>query len=262
MSWNLGLTGRVVLITGAAGGLGRGIAEGLAAAGARLVLSDLPGRQLHESVDAAAALSRAPLMVPANLSEPDETATLVARVVEQVGQIDAFVACAGIIKTTPFAHLEVDEWDELLRINLSSTFQVLQGAANHMAQRGRGSAVLLSSVAGRSGRPNSAHYAASKAALISLTKSAAMAYSPRVRVNAVCPGVFLTPMWRDILSQREIEFGLGAGDQHLQDTIARVPLARVGEVAELANVVTFLLSDRASYVTGQAINVDGGLEMH
>jgi NAD(P)-dependent dehydrogenase (short-subunit alcohol dehydrogenase family) len=124
-----------------------------------------------------------------------------------------------------------------------------------------GSIVTLASVAARSGRPDAAHYAASKSALLSLTKSAAMAYAPTVRVNAVCPGIFLTPMWEAILADREAEFGAGAGQAYLDEVLSRVPLKRVGVAVELANVVVFLLSDLSAYITGQAVNVDGGLEM-
>jgi NAD(P)-dependent dehydrogenase (short-subunit alcohol dehydrogenase family) len=88
-----------------------------------------------------------------------------------------------------------------------------------------------------------------------------MAYAPTVRFNAVCPGIFLTPMWETILADREAEFGAGAGQEYLDQVLSRVPLERAGAVGELSNVVAFLLSDLASYITGQAINVDGGLEM-
>lgn len=128
------------------------------------------------------------------------------------------------------------------------------------AQAG-GSVVTLASVAARSGRPDAAHYAASKSALLSLNKSAAMAYAPQVRFNTVCPGIFLTPMWETILADRETEFGPGAGQAYLEQVLSKVPLSRVGAMFELSNVVAFLLSDLASYVTGQAVNVDGGLEM-
>ena len=116
-------------------------------------------------------------------------------------------------------------------------------------------------MAGRSGRANAPAYAASKAGLLSLTKSAALAYGPSVRVNAVCPGIVMTEMWRGIIRDRDHEFGPGAGQQYLDELSARMPLARPGEPQEIAQAVAFLASDLSTYITGQAVNVDGGLEM-
>jgi NAD(P)-dependent dehydrogenase (short-subunit alcohol dehydrogenase family) len=164
------------------------------------------------------------------------------------------------MQTKPMGELTAEDWRRIVDVNLTGVFHVTQAAANHMAAEG-GSIVTLASVAARSGRPNAAHYAATKSALLSLTKSAAMAYAPHVRVNAVCPGVFLTPMWESILADRDTEFGPGAGQAYLKQVLTNVPLGRAGALAELANVVAFLISDLSSYVTGQAVNVDGGLEM-
>jgi NAD(P)-dependent dehydrogenase (short-subunit alcohol dehydrogenase family) len=259
------LLDKVFLITGGAGGLGLGVASALLELGAEVALCDLR----RDGLDAAAASLDAGNrvhLIEADLGKEDEALGVASKVIGQVGRLDGLVSCAGIIQTSPFRSLTAADWKRVIDVNLTGTFLVLQGVANHLQAAAKaggpvGSIVLFSSVAGRSGRPDSAHYSASKTAVLSLTKSAALAYSPDVRVNAVCPGVFLTPMWDAIMAQREAEFGPGAGQRHMENTAASIPLGRTGEVEELASVVTFLLSDSASYITGQAINVDGGLEM-
>lgn len=252
----LDFTDRVALVTGGAGGLGRACAELLVDRGATVVLADLPGDRLQ-----AAAGELGALALPADLSDLEVCGELPARALTLAGsdRLDVLINAVGVMRTVPMAELPLNQWERTLNVNLSGVFATMQASAEVMD---RGVIVSLSSVAGRSGRPNAADYAASKAALLSLTKSAAASLGPRVRVNAVCPGVFLTDMWAQIMRDRDEEFGPGAGEQHLQTQAARTALGRVGSPAELASAVAFLCSDMASYITGQAINVDGGLEMH
>jgi NAD(P)-dependent dehydrogenase (short-subunit alcohol dehydrogenase family) len=254
------LEGRRVLITGAAGGLGRAVAKSVTEAGASVALCDLPSDGLEETLVSLGAGSAPAVTIGADISDQDACKAAVAATVQQLGGIDGLVACAGIMQTKPLLDLTADEWRRVIDVNLNGAFFCLQAAAKAMAASG-GAIVLFSSVAGRSGRAMAAHYAASKTAILSLTKSAALALGPSVRVNAVCPGVFLTPMWDAIIAERTALFGGDAGREYLQDVCAHAPLARTGEPPELAAVVKFLLSDASSYVTGQALNVDGGLEM-
>ncbi|WP_285581100.1 SDR family NAD(P)-dependent oxidoreductase [Actinoallomurus iriomotensis] len=245
------LTGRTALVTGAAGGLGSACARALAEAGAELVLTDLDEERLAGSAAGLDARLRA-----TDLTDQEQATALV----EEVGELDILVNCAGIMRTTPFLEVSPQEWRRIVDVNLNATFWITQAAGRRMVERGGGSIVTLASVAARSGRPNAPHYSATKTALLSLTKSAAEAFAP-VRVNAVCPGVFLTPMWEEIIADRDRRFGAGAGQGYLKEVGDRAPLRRPGRAEELASVVLFLASDLASYVTGQALNVDGGLEM-
>ncbi|GAA3094251.1 SDR family oxidoreductase [Nonomuraea salmonea] len=183
MPVTIDLTGRTALVTGGAGGLGFACARALADAGADVVLSDLESPRLSRAAAELGAAAR-----PADLTDRAQAAALV----DGLDRLDVLVNCAGIMRTTPLLDIEPGEWLRVVDVNLNATFWLTQAAGRRMAGQGAGSIVTLASVAARSGRPNAAHYSASKTALLSLTRSAAEALAP-VRVNAVCPGVVLTP---------------------------------------------------------------------
>lgn len=258
---DLGLDGRAVLVTGGAGGLGAACAALAGRAGARVLVSDLPGERLAAACDALAAQGVAAQALPADLAAPGAGRHLVETALQGVERLDGLVACAGVMQTKPLADLSESDWQRIIDINLTGTFRVVQAAGEAMRDTGTGSIVLFSSIAGRSGRANAAHYAASKAAILSLTKSAAIAYAPAVRVNALCPGVIMTDMWRGILRDRAEMTGEDRGEEYLEHLRTSAPLQRIGDPEEIAAAALFLLSDLSSFITGQAINVDGGLEM-
>lgn len=261
MSFTIDLTGRTALVTGAAGGLGSACAALLAEAGARLALNDVDGDRLDSRAGALRDGGADAIALPADLSSPEASRSLVDQTVAQLGQLDILVACAGIMQTKPLLDLTEAEWRRMIDVNLSGVFWLVQAAGAAMLASGGGSMVLFSSVAGRSGRPLATHYSVAKTGLLSLTKSAAMAFAPTIRVNAVCPGYFPTPMWDGIIAERAKLLGEEAGRAHMQRTVDATLLKRPGDPHEIATAVLFLVSDAASYVTGQALNVDGGIEM-
>ncbi|MDO8188182.1 SDR family NAD(P)-dependent oxidoreductase [Conexibacter sp. JD483] len=254
----LDLSGRTLIVTGAAAGLGRATAATVAQAGARVVLSDLPGEPLDAAVAELRAAGAEALARPARIGDRDEVRALVADTVAD-GGLHGVVACAGIAGTRPFAELPREEWDAVVNVNATGMFDLVQAAGAALPEGG--AMVLFSSVAGRGGRADAPHYAASKAAVISLARSAALAFGPAgVRVNAICPGVIFTRMWEERIEGLDRELGAGAGQRYLDELTERMALKRLGTPQEIANATLFLLSDAAAYVTGQALNVCGGLE--
>ncbi|MEV1329697.1 SDR family NAD(P)-dependent oxidoreductase [Micromonospora costi] len=253
-------TGRWALVTGGAGGLGSACARAYLAAGGSVVLADLPGERLERVAAEVRATGGRVEAIGVDLADVGTCRELPHRAHAIAGRLDTLINATGVMQTKPMAEVTPEEWQRVIDINLTGVFHTTQATCGLMADHG-GSVVTIASVAARSGRPAAPAYAASKTALLSLTKSAALAYAPQVRVNAVCPGVFFTDMWRGIVEDRDREYGPGAGQRYLDEVTAKTPLARLGKAEELANVVAFLASDLAAYITGQAVNVDGGLEM-
>lgn len=256
------LEGKVALITGGGQGIGKGVALRLALEGADVVVADMKLETARQTVEEITALGRRALAVPADVRDVAQIQAMVDATVERFGHIDILVPCAGIAQIKGMMDLSEAEWDRIFDVNVKGVFFTLQAVARQMMQQRSGAIVTISSIAGRAARPLQAHYGASKAAVISITRSAAAALAPYgVTVNAICPGIVKTPMWDQLDRQMTEEQGLAPGE-YTQQRLAQIPLGRLETVDDVANAVAFFVSLDANYITGQALNVDGGFYMN
>ena len=256
--------GRVVLITGAARGIGAATARRLARDGARLVLADVNG----SAVDKLAA-ELGGVGVAADVTSAADVARMIDAPYARWGRLDVLFNNAGVIRVQPMLDVTEAEWDRVLSVNLKAVFFVLQAAARRMKEQSpmagseiRGKLIQTASIAGyRGGNHLMTPYSASKAGVISLTRSAAQALAAdRITSNCVCPGAVDTAMWEQIDGELAKLHGLGPREAW-KKRIAGIPLGRPETAEDVAGVVAFLAGPDSDYMTGQAIKVDGGLVM-
>jgi NAD(P)-dependent dehydrogenase (short-subunit alcohol dehydrogenase family) len=250
----------VAIVTGAGSGIGRASAIALAKDGYAVALLDLRMAGLDQT---ASMLRERPYHCAAiDVSKRDEVDAAVAETVRTLGRLDVAVSAAGVTQIRPFLDLTSDDWDRVVEVNLKGTFNLGQAVARVMVGARSGSIVNIASTAGKIGRPLSAHYAASKFGVVGLTQSMAVALAADgIRVNAVCPGIIDTPMWQGIDAELTTMSGLAPGEA-MRAQVAEIPMRRAGSAEEVADLVLFLAGDGARYITGQAINISGGLVMH
>ena len=241
-------TGKVALVTGAAGGIGRATAVAFAAEGARVAILDRTSEVLKDAEAAARALGGDVMALACDVSSPEQVEDAVRRVVERFGRLDVAFNNAGIEnEAAPLHEIPVEAWDRILDVNLRGTFLCMKHEIAQMLRQGGGAVVNTSSGAGICGVAGGASYAASKHAIIGMTKSAALDYAKRnIRVNAVLPGNIATPMMDRFTG----------GD--IQKAIDLEPVGRLGRPEEIAEAVLWMASDLGGFVTGSAVVVDGG----
>jgi NAD(P)-dependent dehydrogenase (short-subunit alcohol dehydrogenase family) len=261
------MSGRRAVVTGSAQGIGKAVATRLAADGENLVLVDRLQDRLDSTADELRASGVRVETVVCDLSDVDAVRALGGTLEQE--PVDVLVNVAGIGIMSQFAELDVDQWDLTFDINVRAPFLLCQRIGGAMAARGRGRIVNMASISGKRGGENLADYSASKAAVISLTQSAAAAFGPAgVTVNAVCPGLVWTPMWEAtgawIAANNPAftESGASNHDAFMAAVMAGTPLQRPTRVEDIAAAVSFLVSEDAELITGQALNVDGGIEVH
>ena len=251
------LGGRVALITGAASGIGRGIASVLAREGARLVLTDVAGSALADVAGQVGGLA-----LRHDVTSWDSCRAVVDQVTRELGRIDILVNNAGVSKSVPFHELDEAEWDRVHNVNAKGVFLTTRAVVPEMMRRRGGSIISISSMVGKEAIPLFVHYSASKFAVIGLTQGLAKELAPYgIRVNAVCPGVVRTPLWDPLLDQLSQSKGISR-DEAWQEFVDAIPLGRPQEPEDIGEVVAFLASERARNMTGQGVNVTGGMQLH
>ena len=248
----MGLSGKVALITGSARGIGKAIALELANHGANIVINDiLPKNEIDKTLEEVKQISNNAVGIRADITSVNEVKNMVKEIVNKFGKIDILVNNAGITRDSLLIRMKEEDWDAVIKINLKGTFNCSKSVAKYMMrQKSTDKIVNISSVIGLVGNIGQVNYAASKAGIIGLTKSMAKELALRnINVNAIAPGFIETDMTKKL------------PEKVRQDLQQHIPLKRLGTVEDIAKVVNFLVSDAANYITGQVINVDGGMVM-
>lgn len=245
------LTGKIALVTGASRGIGRAIALHLAESGADVVVNYAGSEgAAEEVVKEITALGRRSMKIKADVKDSAQVEEMVKQVVEEFGHLDILVNNAGITRDNLIMRMKEDEFDEVIATNLKGVFNCLKAVTRPMMKQRSGRIINISSVVGSLGNPGQVNYAAAKAGVIGMTKTAAKELASRgITVNAIAPGFIVTDMTDQLQGETR--------DQLLR----QIPLARLGQPEEIAKAVRFLASDDAAYMTGQTLHIDGGMYM-
>ena len=244
------LQGKVALITGGAQGIGKAIALLFAREGAAVVVADINLEKARETCREIESLGRGTLAVGGNVADAKEAETMVQEAIKQFGRLDILVNNAGVTRDQILLRMKEEDWDLVMAVNLKGAFQCTKAALRPFLKQKSGKVVNIASVTGQMGNAGQANYAASKAGLIGFTKSIAREYASRnIQVNAVAPGFIDTAMSQAI-PQKDREI-----------LIRQIPLERLGTSEDVAEAVLFLASRAADYITGQVLNVNGGMHM-
>jgi NAD(P)-dependent dehydrogenase (short-subunit alcohol dehydrogenase family) len=251
------LNGRVSIVTGSAGGIGRAIALALAEAGARVIVSDVRSAEGEATVRAIQVAGGEAIFVACDVSNSDQVSHLVTASLEHFGRLDVLVNNAGISGGSSLAHeLELETWDRVMAVNLRGPFLCAKHAIPHLISSGGGVILNIASTYGLIGAPLAPAYCASKAGVVNLTRQLAVDYGPHIRVNAICPGYVDTDMggFRASLPPEQS----AAANARREANAALQPIGRQAQALEIARVAVFLASEESSFMTGSIVSVDGG----
>lgn len=254
------LLGKTAIVTGAGRGIGRGIALRLAQDGADVVIADILLENAQAVAEEVRALGRRALALKTDVTSEESIQGTVDAALAEFGHIDILVNNAGVGMSKPLLEITREDWERIFAINVTGVFLFTKAVARVMVNQKSGSIVNISSTAGKLGRAMGSIYGASKAAVLNFTQSVAMELAPNIRCNCVCPGMILTDFWRDRDADQVKWRGLEPGEA-IRRRISVIPLGRPQAPEDVANAVAFLVSDEASAMTGQAINVTGGVEV-
>src|SRR5581483_939367 len=253
------LEGKVAIVTGAASGMGRAIALRYAGEGARVVVADLNAASGHAVADAIAADGGKAVAVGVDVRDQDQVQAMVETAVREFGELDILVNNAGVGKIIPFLETTEQDWDFMFDVNCKGLLWCSQAAARVMIAQGHGGKIInLASQAGRRGEALVLAYCASKACVISMNQSIALALAPhKINVNAIAPGIVDTPFWDEVDKQFARLLNMEVGEPK-RTFVKSIPLGRIEQPDDVAGAAVFLASAESDYITQQCLNVDGG----
>jgi len=242
---------KVALVTGSSRGIGRAIAIELANEGINIVVNNSKNPQEGlEVVKEIKKMGQHAVYIQADVSDPKQVENMVKRIINEFGRIDILVNNAGIIMDKKLENMDIEQWNKVISVNLTGTFNCTKAVIKYMKKQGGGKIVNISSIVGEIGNFGQSNYAASKGGVIAFTKTVAKEYAKYgITVNAVAPGFIKTKMLE------------GIPEEIMRKILEQIPLRRLGEPEEVAKLVRFLVSDDANYITGQVININGGMYM-
>jgi len=244
------LTGKISVVTGSAQGIGQAIAITLAQEGSNVVVADLDADRCEETVARVQQLGRKAMAVSVNVGDWDQVKGMIDRVQKDWERIDILVNNAGITRDGLLLRMKEEDWQSVLQVNLTGTFFCVKAVLPTMSRQRSGRIVNIASIVGAIGNIGQANYAASKAAVIGLTKTVAREYASRnITVNAVAPGFIDTAMTQDLSTETK------------EALLNQIPLKRLGQPSDIADAVSFLCSEKAGYITGHVLHVNGGMHM-